>query len=318
MEKEGVGRAVKTRIFCIALCVLTIMLMISSVTGMQAAMTPHEQSLSTVLRLACYADDSHPSTMTAQYFAALVNQQTHGRIRIQVVPGSDLGDEAAAVEQLGFGGIAFAIVDCLSLPEDMLAGGSTNAMTISLQALDLQRLDLLGSFAPDYRCIASSRALITSAEACEGVSIGAYTPEFLTDKLESYGFSIVPYSGDLVSSVYYGYIDSVELSLMAYATEDYAKTLPYLSFYDGPLAPDVLLASQVSMGNLAGDDQRIIRECAVEAAQYQRTIIAREQGVAIENLKGSGVSFYPPEIANMPPADWAALRSRFIGGGHEQ
>ncbi|MBQ7887556.1 MAG: hypothetical protein IJ313_11800 [Clostridia bacterium] len=307
----------RTRIFCIALCVLTILLMLCSVQGMKEAMTPQGQPMSTVLRLACYTDESHPSTVTAQYFAELVSRQTQERIRIQVMPENNLGDESAAVEQLEFGGIAFAIVNCLSLSDDMLANGSDGTITLNTQALDLQRLDNLASFRPDYRCIASSEALITSDAECVGVNVGAYTAKHLTDRLKGYGFTIVPYSGDLVSSVYYGYIDSVELSLMTYATEDYSKTLPYLSFYDGLLAPDVLLASQVSMGNLAGDDQRIIRQCAMEAAQYQQTVIAEQQGVAIANLKGSGVEFYPPEIDSIPPADWDMLRGRFIGGGRE-
>lgn len=308
----------KTRVLCVALCALTVFLMMGSVCSMYHAMTPHGQNnISTVLRLASYAADNHPSTMAAQYFAAMVNQQTHGRIRIQVISDGELGEEEAAMEQLCFGGIAFAIVNCLSMSDDMIAAGGDGTLIPDRGTLNMQRLDMLCTFEPDYRCIANSGALLSSDGQCAGVRVGAHTSAVLAERLERLGMDVVPYTGgDLVSSVYYGYIDGLELPLMVYATEEYAKTLPYLSLYNGPASTDVLLSSQVSMGSLSAEDQRIIRACAAEAAQYQRQIIGRRQDEAVAALKGKGVKFYPPETANVPSSDWPLFRSRFIGGGN--
>ena len=313
---EGMERFVKTRILCIALCILTAFLMVRSSQNVYEAMSPHGQSTATVLRLSCYASEEHPSALSAQYFAELVDEKTEGRIRIQVVSGAELGSDEAAIEQLGFGGIAFAVVNTLSGPSSMvrLSGGKT--CSLDREMLDRQRISLLGSFSPDYRCIASSRGLITSAAECRGMNIGAYSSGLLEEGLEQYGFSVMPLSrGDAVSSVHYGYIDSVELALMSYATEEYAKTLLYLSFYDGLIAPDVLLCSQVSMGNLAAEDQLIIRKCALYAETYQKTILRERQDSAAAKLIEQGVAFYPEEIPHMPSSQWETLRGRFIGGG---
>lgn len=309
----------KTRVFCVALCALTVFLMIGSVYSMYHAMSPHGQdNISTVLRLASYAAGDHPSTMAAEYFADLVDEQTQGRIRIQVISGGELGTEAAAMEQLSFGGIAFAIVNCLSMDEEMVASGGDGTLIPDKGKLGMQRLDMLCSFEPDFRCIAGSKELITDGAQCAGMRIGAYSCRILTRQLEKMGMEVLPYTGEeIVGSVYYGYIDGLELPLMVYATEEYAKTLPYLSLYAGPAATDVLLSSQVSMGSLPAEDQKIIRECAAGAARYQRQIAGAQQDKAVAELRGKGVKFYPPETANVPSSDWKLFRSRFIGGGNK-
>ena len=154
------------------------------------------------------------------------------------------------------------------------------------------------------------------ANSVSAGNIGANSAPILSDRLGDLGFNVLPYTGaDVVSSVHYGYLDGMELPLMVYATEEYAKTLPYLSLYRGPAAADVLLCSQVSMGSLSAEDQRIIRACAEETAAYQASIMGGEQTRAVANLKGKGVKFYPPEMANLPSSDWDLFGGRFIGGG---
>ena len=299
----------KTRILCIALCIATALLMIGSVRSIYGAAVTQTDGVTTVLRLASYADGGHPSTLAARYFAERVGERTNGRISIQVVEDGELGEEKATVEQLEFGGIAFAVVCCLAMPEDTLAEHEDGTLTLDPDALDMHRLKLFGEFAPDYRCIANSSGLLTDRARCTGVSVGAaYTSERLLGVLGRYGFDVVPHSGgDLVGSLHYGYLDAMELSLMSYATKSYAQALPYLSVYDGPRAPDVLLASQVSMGKLPAEDQRIIRECAGEAAQYQQASLSAWQAEAVSQLVRKNVQIYPQAFADEFPGDGAAL-----------
>lgn len=305
----------KHRIFYILLCLLTAVLMINSGYSMYSAATNQNDSTATVLRLACYGGEDHPSTITAQYFAKQVNQRTHGRIDIQVIPSSQLGSEEETIEQLDFGGIAFSIVNCLSLPDELcIRKPDSAALTVDAKKLSLFRFELLSEFAPDYRCIASNQELLTHTSQCKNQKIGTYTTGNLQSVLERCGFEVLPYSSNnLIGSIHYGYIDCVELPFMYYATEEYAKSLPYLSFYDAPMAPDVLLASQVSMGNLLSEDQKIIRNCAKKVAQYQRAILNARQDAAASQLQKSGVKFYPPEIPYKHSIDWVTLGYQFIG-----
>jgi TRAP-type C4-dicarboxylate transport system substrate-binding protein len=69
------------------------------------------------------------------------------------------------------------------------------------------------------------------------------------------------------------------------------------------------------MGSLPAEDQRIIRECALYAEMYQKTILRERQDSAAARLAGQGVTFYPEEIPHMQSSQWETLRSRFIGGG---
>lgn len=317
-RRRGVER-VKAKMVTIAFFLLTVSLMLGCVAGMRRAVVPREERISTILRLACYANEEHPSTLTAQYFADQVNSRTDGRIRIQVYSAGELGDENSTVEQLGFGGIAFSIINCLSMPDDMILGDArTDVLALDAVELNMLHLEMLSAFEPDYRCIANRELPITQSAQCAGISIGGYTSERLKRLLTKYGFEMVPYNGgDLIGSVHYGYLSGLEIAFMSYVTEGYQQILPYLSFYDGPRSPDVLLASQISMGNLRSEDQKVIRSCAREAAQYQQALLREEQNAAASALREKGVMFYPEEIAKMDAMNWEMLRKRFIGEEQE-
>ena len=60
-----------------------------------------------------YADNQpagYPTTQGAQYFADLVQQQTGGKVVIQVKANGEYGSEQQVWEQLAIGGVDFARV----------------------------------------------------------------------------------------------------------------------------------------------------------------------------------------------------------------
>ncbi len=56
----------------------------------------------------CRAD--YPTTKGDYEFARLVNERSNGRIKIEVYPGRQLGEEKAVIEQVQFGAIDFTRV----------------------------------------------------------------------------------------------------------------------------------------------------------------------------------------------------------------
>jgi len=63
-----------------------------------------------VLRLAETHSADFPTTQGDYEFASLVEQRSNGRIKIEVYPGAQLGEERAVIEQVQFGAIDFTRV----------------------------------------------------------------------------------------------------------------------------------------------------------------------------------------------------------------
>ena len=71
-----------------------------------------------------YADNQtadYPSTLGGQKFADLVYERTKGRIKIIVKCDAELGSEAEVINQMKYGGIAFARVSLSQLAERIKA-----------------------------------------------------------------------------------------------------------------------------------------------------------------------------------------------------
>ena len=80
-----------------------------------------------------YADNQpagYPTTQGAQYFADLVQQQTGGKVVIQVKANGEYGSEQQVWEQLAIGGVDFARVS-LSVATDDLPGSTCCCCRIS-------------------------------------------------------------------------------------------------------------------------------------------------------------------------------------------
>ncbi len=81
-----------------------------------------------------YADNQpagYPTTQGAQYFADLVQQQTGGKVVIQVKANGEYGSEQQVWEQLAIGGVDFARVS-LSVVTDDLPPAQRAAAAVSL------------------------------------------------------------------------------------------------------------------------------------------------------------------------------------------
>ena len=69
-----------------------------------------------------YADNQpagYPTTQGAQYFADLVQQQTGGKVVIQVKANGEYGSEQQVWEQLAIGGVDFARVSLSVVTDDL-------------------------------------------------------------------------------------------------------------------------------------------------------------------------------------------------------
>ena len=68
--------------------------------------------------------------------------------------------------------------------------------------------------------------------------------------------------------------------------------------------PDVVVFSKKVWDSLSADEQKILRDAAMEAAKFQRQASREQAGVALENLKKNGM-----QVTELAPADLAKFQA---------
>ncbi|MCK5197491.1 MAG: TRAP transporter substrate-binding protein, partial [Spirochaetales bacterium] len=87
---------------------MVVLLLVLLTAGFSWAVGGAETEVSSepiVLRLAETHGADYPTTQGDYEFARLVEERSNGRIKIEVYPGSQLGEERAVIEQVQFGAI---------------------------------------------------------------------------------------------------------------------------------------------------------------------------------------------------------------------
>lgn len=289
MKQKGV-----VAVFLISLCLLTAASVLFAFSGM-----PEEEwKNQTMLRMSVPYERNHPTGKAAEYFAGLVEEESGGEIAISVTYDTEPGSEKEIVTQLQFGGIAIAAVNYFSLceeipeidkfmgaygsPEEAMEGYQGLAGEIQ-EYLSRERLEILSCYRPDYRCVATKERPESPGDFT-GMRLHAAKVPSLSEYLVGLGAEIENFERtDLFRAVDSGYIDGSEMPLLLYKRAGYDKVMPYVWIYGDFLAPDMLVASTVSLGNLSDEQRRILFRCAQETEEFQiRAMIEAQEEQGME------------------------------------
>ena len=263
-----------------------------------------------------YADnqtEDYPTTQGGRYFADLVYERTDGRIKILVKYGGEMGSEGEAIEQVRYGGIAFARVSLSQLAEkipDMnvlllpyiyddsahmwrvLEGDIGDEFLKKTDSYDLVGLSWYDAGARNFY---SSEAPITCLEDFEGKSIRAQESAIMSDMVSALGATPVEvvYS-EVYSALELGLVDGAENNWPSYEAMKHYKVAPYYTIDEHVRVPEMQICSKAVWDSLSEEYKEIISECAKESAVYERNLwkereesskkIAMENGTRIIEL----------------------------------
>lgn len=259
----------------------------------------------TMLRMSVPYERNHPTGAAAEYFAALVKEESGGALEIAVTYHTEPGSEKEIVTQLQFGGIAVAAVNYFDLceeipeinrfigsyasPEEAQAGFQQQKDEIQ-EYFSKERMEILSCYRPDYRCIAS-KAGREEANDFTGFKIHATKASALSVYLLKLGAEIENYERtDLLRAVDSGVVDGSEMPYLLYRRAGYDKVMPDVWIYKDFLVPDLLVASTVSLGNLTDGQQKLLRDCAQKTEEFQAEALIQAQEELEMALKDRGIS----------------------------
>lgn len=241
-----------------------------------------------VLRLAETHGADYPTTQGDYEFARLVEERTNGRIKIEVYPGSQLGEERAVIEQVQFGAIDFTRVsisplasfstdlNALQMPYlyrdadhmwKVLKGDIGDEFLDSLEPAGFVGLSWFDSGA---RSFYNSQREILKVADLEGLKIRVQESALMVGLVEALGAIATPMPfGEVYSALQTGVIDGAENNWPSYYSTSHYEVAGFYTLDEHTRVPEITIASKITMDKLSPEDQKIIKEAARDSIDFQ-------------------------------------------------
>ncbi len=277
------------------------------------------------LRLAHTAAVSHAHHEAATLFATNVEKRTAGRVKVEVYPAGELGDQPALAEQITLGALDMAVV---SLGNLAMYDKKLNAMTAPFLFADydhahrtidrfvmkwmnagLAQHDALGLSMFDYgfRQTTTKDVPIHSADDLKGLKIRVPPATGLLAAFDAVGANTqkIAYS-ELYTSLKQGVVTGEENPVFTILADSLYETQNELALTNHYFDCQVLLVNKMFFEGLDSEVQQVIREEAVNAQNLTRDRIANGESAVVAELEKEGMHVTRPDrasfVAKMQPA----------------
>ncbi len=263
-----------------------------------------------ILRYADNQPENYPTTLAAKYFAQLVEERTHGDIRIRVYSNAVLGSENSVFEQVQFGGIDFTRVsmgtlseydpevEVLQLPylyDDadhmwrVLDGDIGQSFLSSVQSsVGVIGLSWFDAGARSFY----TRERVTCLEDLAGLTIRVQESGFMSRVVEQLGANAVkiPYE-DVYSALQTAQIDGAENNWPSYESTGHFETAPYFLRDEHCRLPEMQIMSPLALDKVAAVEEgyaALLMEAARESALYERELWKKQERESEEGAEKLG------------------------------
>jgi tripartite ATP-independent transporter DctP family solute receptor len=260
----------------------------------------------TVFKLAETHPKGYPTEMADEYFAQLVTERSGGKLKVEVYPGNQLGEEKAAIEQVQLGAIAFTRVSSGPMAEFNKALGAFSLPYIFdnsdhmwkylngpdgqklLDGLSASRFVGLCYYDPGARSFYSSKPIM-KLEDLKGLKIRVIQNTINMELVAALGGSATPMPyGQVFSALQTQVIDAAENNFPSYLTANHYQVAKYYLVDTHQRVPEVLVMSKVVFDGLSKADQDLIRKAAVDSVARQRELWSAFEKEAEEKVKAAG------------------------------
>lgn len=275
---------------------------------------------SLLLRYADNQPEDYPTTRAAEYFAALVEARTEGRVVIRIFPDAALGSELSVLEQMQFGGIDFARVSVSTLAEFVPETEILQLPYLFADADHMWRVldgeigsELLNAIAETGVVGLSwfdagtrniyTRTPVTCLADLAGLSIRVQESDFLSRMIRLWGAVPVqmPYSA-VYSALQTGRIDGAENNWPSYEAAGHYEAAPYYLLDAHSRLPEAQIVSCVALEKIRALDpayEEQIFACAREAAAYERELWQERELASEARVRGQGCVVTEPDEAEL-------------------
>lgn len=260
-----------------------------------------------VLKAADTHELTYPTTRGLIKMGELLEEWTHGRIKIQVFSSSQLGSETKTIEQTQLGTLDINRVNLnpvtqivkemkvLSLPyifrdeehQWKVLNGKIGKELLNL--LEPYGLIGLGYYDSGQRSFYNSKRPIRVIEDLKGLKIRVQKADIMIEIIETFGaIPVLMDFEEVYTGLQTGIIDGAENNEPSYITKGHYESAKYYSYDEHSRVPEIILMSKITWDKLSVKDREIIMKATNESIPYQRKLWKIEVENAIAKAKASG------------------------------
>jgi tripartite ATP-independent transporter DctP family solute receptor len=262
-------------------------------------------------KLAHITPTSHMWHQAAEKFGEELNKRSNGRMKLEIYPAGQLGNEADMVQQIESGSIDFGFITAAYLSSRAPAFAAWfmpyafsnleeahNARQSDIAKRILGTLDEQGLLGLDY-FFAGQRVMlfkdkeVKSPADMKGLKLRVTPSPPMQD---FYRFTGASPEGlplpEVYAAVQTGVIDGMDMDLDATITNKYYEVVKYGAVTNHMVWPAVAIVNKAKFEGLSEEDQKIIQEALAAAADYAVETRSKQEQEFRDLLAENGMKIY--------------------------
>jgi tripartite ATP-independent transporter DctP family solute receptor len=267
-----------------------------------------------VIKLAHSLDVSHPVHKGMVYMAERLKEYSKGKMRVDIYPGGQLGDERELIELLQIGSLAMTKVSTAPLesfvPEMKIFGipyvfrDSEHRWKVLNSSIGKQLLLAGEPYFLRGMCYydAGSRSFYTKnkpiykPEDLKGLKIRVMKSITAVNMVKTLGGSPTPIPwGELYTALQQGVVDGAENNPPSFYFSRHYEVCKYYSLDEHTSIPDILLMSTIVWKSLSKQEQQWMQKSIDESVEYQKKLWQESTQEALQAVQEAGVEIIHPD-----------------------
>jgi len=268
----------------------------------------------TVLKLAHYAETTHPAHLAAQQFAQNVEARTSGQIKVEIYPANQLGAPPEQLQQTKLGTVdmalptqgqldkfekAFAAVmlpfafDDLAHAHRVLDGP---AMEWLAPLAEKQGLVMLSNWEWGFRNLTNSKRPVNVPDDVKGLKVRVPPEVQLEATMAALGAQVTKIAfPELYMSLSQGVVDGQENPVSVIVSNKIYEVQKHLALTHHAYNAMVHVVNAKKWATLTPEQQRILREESKAAGEMMRKAMASAEDEQIAKLQSLGMQITRPD-----------------------
>jgi tripartite ATP-independent transporter DctP family solute receptor len=270
-----------------------------------ATTAAHAQTIT--LRSADIHPDGYPTVEAVKYFGQLLEQRTNGRIKVQVFPSQQLGQEKDTIDQTRFGVIDLNRINMAPfnnlIPETFVPALPFIFKSVVhmravmdgpigdeiLKAFEPHGLVALAFYDSGARSFYNSKRPINTPADMKGLKIRVQQSDLFIDLVKALGANATPMpAGEVYSAIQTGVVDGAENNWPSYDSFRHAEVAKFYSKTEHSMSPEVFVMSKISYDKLSPDDQKLIRQAAKDSVGKMRELWEAREKASEAKVRAAG------------------------------
>ncbi len=281
------------------------------------------------LAMSVNGTDIATDTKVANRFARMVDEASGGRIKISVFPNDQLagGNATKGIEMVAVGAVDMAAYasSTLSVLDERLLVGTIPWVFDDYQAarriidstggehyrtvLNDQGLVYIGSCHNGFRQITNSRREVRSPDDVRGLKIRVPGGEIYIRFFRDLGGDPVAMSwSEAFTAIQQGTIDGQENGFSVTNSAKVNEIQKYMTVWNYAYENYLFVVNEAIFERFSPQTQQLIRECALEACEWGRQLVEREEKEIEDKFVKAGM-----QVTHLTPDELAAFKERIAG-----